>query len=319
MTAYIIRRLIMALFVIILISLIVFFMMRLLPGDPILMYMSQGDLMNFDPDQVEILREELGLNRSMIVQYLDWMGDIILHGDLGESLYYNRQVSDLITQRLPVTLHLGLLAFILSNILGILAGVLSAVKRGTKTDLFVTIGANFGITVPTFWMGILLIYIFSLKLGLLPVYGYTSPFDDFWQSTRQLILPVICLSLFPIGAIARQARSSMLEVTRQDYIRTARSKGLRERIVVIRHMLKNGLIPVVTLAGMQLSQILSGQVLIETVFNIPGMGRLAVDAVFGMDYQVVQAVVLLVAFMVVTANLLVDIAYGWIDPRIQYN
>jgi peptide/nickel transport system permease protein len=179
--------------------------------------------------------------------------------------------------------------------------------------------SNIGITIPIFWLGIILIYVFAVKLDLLPVCGYISPFQDFWMSIRMIIMPVVCLAVFTIGAVARQTRSSLLEVTRQDYIRTAWSKGLSERLVVFRHILKNGFIPVVTLAGMQLSNILGGEVLIEQVFNIPGMGRLAVDAIMSLDYAVIQGVVLLITIMVVLVNLLVDISYGWLDPRIRYS
>jgi peptide/nickel transport system permease protein len=183
----------------------------------------------------------------------------------------------------------------------------------------VTVLSNLGITVPIFWLGILLIYFLGLKARLLPLFGYTSPFVDFGLSTRQLILPVICLSIFPIASSARQTRSSILEVIRQDYIRTAWAKGLRQRVIVFKHILKNGLIPVVTLSGIGLSHILGGSVLVETVFNIPGMGRLGVEAVLSQDYAIVQAIILITALMVVLANLIVDISYGWLDPRIRYN
>jgi peptide/nickel transport system permease protein len=179
--------------------------------------------------------------------------------------------------------------------------------------------ANIGITVPSFWVGILLLYLLSLKLGWLPPFGYTSPFEDFWLSTRQLIMPVFCLALFSIASLTRQTRSSMLEVIRQDYIRTAWSKGLRERVIIIRHALKNALIPVTTQLGLQVGIIIGGAVLIETVFNIPGMGRLMTQAVFGHDYQIVQSGVLIIATVVVLANLFVDISYGWLDPRIRYS
>jgi peptide/nickel transport system permease protein len=183
----------------------------------------------------------------------------------------------------------------------------------------VTTLANLGITIPTFWLGVMLIYLFALHWRLLPVFGFTSPFDDFWLSTRQLILPVFCLAVWPIAGNARQARSSMLEVLRQDYIRTAWAKGLRERAVIMRHALKNGLIPIVTLAGMGVGLIVGGAVLIEQVFAIPGMGRLAVTAIFTHDYAYVQGVVLVITAAVVVVNLLVDISYGWLDPRIRYN
>jgi peptide/nickel transport system permease protein len=232
-------------------------------------------------------------------------------------MYYRLPVANLLKARIPVTLYLGLLALLVSSILGILLGMISALRRGKAIDVLVTIVANIGVTVPIFWLGIMLIYIFGFTLRWVPVMGYTSPFTDFWLSTKQIIMPVICLSSFVLGAIARQTRSSMLEVNRQDYIRTAWAKGLSERLVVIKHILKNGMIPVFTLTGIEVSQLLGGAVLVETVFSILGMGRLVVDGVLGLDYPIVQAVVLFMAVFVTFVNFIIDISYGWLDPRIQ--
>jgi peptide/nickel transport system permease protein len=317
MSAYITRRILHALIVIFIVSLVVFFMMRLLPGDPVLMYMSQQQFQSLSEEQIAIVKHDFGLDKSLLVQYIDWVGGLF-RGNLGKSLFYREDVIGLIVWRLPITLYLGLISFVISTLLGIVAGVLSAVRRGKVTDFLVTVGANIGITIPIFWLGILLIYLFGLKLRVLPIQGYTSPFTDFSLNMKQMVMPVICLAIFTIGAVARQARSSMLEVINQDYIRTAWSKGLQERSIVMKHALKNGLIPIVTLSGMQVSQILGGAVLIETVFNIPGMGRLAVDALLSLDYAVVQAIALFTAIMVVMANVIVDISYGWLDPRIRY-
>jgi peptide/nickel transport system permease protein len=317
MVAYTVRRFLQALFIVIIVSLLVFFVMRLLPGDPVLMYLSQEQMESLSEEQIEFTRHEFGLDKPMIIQYFDWVGQLA-QGDLGTSLYYRKSVTELLASRLPVTLYLGTISFVISTTLGIVTGLISAVRRGKAMDLVVTLAANIGITIPIFWLAILLIYAFGVKLGVLPIHGYTSPLEDFWQSTRQIVMPVACLSIFTIGAIARQTRSSMLEVVRQDYVRTAWSKGLQERGVIVRHVLKNGLIPVVTLSGLQVGQILGGSVLIETVFNISGMGRLAVDALFSLDFTVVQAVVLLTASMVVMVNFIVDISYGWLDPRIRY-
>jgi peptide/nickel transport system permease protein len=317
MATYIIRRVLQAIIVIFLVTIIVFFSMRLLPGDPILMLMTQDQLQNMTMEQVNILRHENGLDRPMIVQYFDWMGGLFT-GDLGKSILLREPVSKEIFRRLPTTLYLGLLSMLLSIVIGIPAGVISAVRRGKWVDNVVTLLANIGITVPVFWLGIILIWFIGLKLELLPIHGYTSPFDDFWKSARQVIMPVICLALFGLASNARQARSSILEVMGQDYIRTAWSKGLRERMVIIRHALKNGLIPIVTLLGMGFSFIIGGSVLIETVFNIPGIGRLTVNSVQGHDYPFVQAIILIIALVVVVCNLAVDLSYGWLDPRIRY-
>ena len=317
MTAYIIRRLIQASIVVLLVTIMVFIGMRLLPGNPLLMLIDRNQITQLSEEQLNAIRHSAGLDKPMVVQYIDWMGGIF-HGDLGRSILSRTSVSQDIIKRLPVTLHLGILAFIFGLIIGIPAGVISAIRRGDWLDSLVTTLANLGITIPSFWLGVILIYVLALKLGWLPIFGYTSPFDDFWLSTRQLVMPVFCLAIFPIAGNARQARSSMLEVLRQDYIRTAWSKGLRERVVIMRHALKNGLIPIVTLAGMGVSYIAGGAVLIEQVFNIPGMGRLAVDSIFTQDYAYVQGIVLVITVVVVLANLLVDISYGWFDPRIRY-
>jgi peptide/nickel transport system permease protein len=317
LVTYFVRRLIQSIIVLFLASLAVFLLMRLLPGDPILLYRVQNQLDQLTPEQVQQLRVQFGLDKPMPMQYVSWLSDLA-HGDFGNSLFQARNVGSLLGERLPVTIHLGILSLILSSILGILAGLISALRRGTWLDTLVTSIANLGISLPVFWLGILMVYLFSLYLGVLPVQGYTSPFTDFWLGTRQLIMPVICLSVVAVASNARQTRSSILEVIRQDYIRTAWSKGLRERNIIAIHILKNGLIPVVTLLGLQISHIIGGSVLIETVFNIPGMGRLMVEAVFNHDFPIVQGGVLVIAAMVTLANLLVDISYGWLDPRIRY-
>jgi len=316
MGAYILRRLFLAVIIIFLVTVIVFLAMRLLPGDPILMWMTQDELQEFTDEQIELLRQEYGLDRPLFVQYFDWLGGVF-QGDLGLSMRYNESVTSEVLRRIPITLHLGLLAFVLGFVIGVPVGVVSAVRRGTWIDTIVTVLANIGITVPVFWLGLLLIYVFSVWLGWLPTYGYTSPFEDFWLSTKQLIMPVICLALFPVASTARQTRSSLLEVMQQDYIRTAWSKGLRERGVIMKHAIKNGLIPIVTLSGLGLGGIIGGSVLIESVFAIPGMGRLVIASVQNHDYSVTQGVTLVIAAGIVLVNLVVDISYSWLDPRIR--
>ncbi|HJX12604.1 MAG: peptide ABC transporter [candidate division Zixibacteria bacterium RBG_16_53_22] len=318
MTTYITRRLIQALVVLILISLMVFFAMRTLPGDPLMIYIVEQDISHITPELEAQLRHEFGLDKSLILQYFDWMWGLF-RGDMGLSIHYRESVRTLMAERIPVTLHLGLLSFIISSVLGITAGMVAALRRGGALDNIVTSFSNFGISVPHFWLGILMIYALGLYLGWLPIQGYTSPFDDFWMSTKQLIMPVFVLATWAMAFVSRQARSSLLEVVRQDYVRTAWSKGLRERTVVLRHVLKNGLIPVVTVMGVQLSHIIGGSVIIENVFNIPGVGRLMVASVFGQDFQVVQTGILIAGVAVVVVNFFVDISYGWLDPRIRYH
>jgi peptide/nickel transport system permease protein len=317
MVNYIIKRLLQAIVVLVVVSLLVFFIMRTLPGDPILMIISRSDMSSMNNEQIDYLRHLNGLDRPMIVQYFSWIGGLF-QGDFGNSLYFNRPVNDMLLSRIPISLYLGFISFVIGNVVGITAGVISAVKRGKFVDLIITTIVNIGITAPVFWVAILLLYGFGLKLHWLPLGGWVPPIPNFWDNVKHIILPVFCLSIFVIGASARQARSSMLEVLYQDYIRTAWAKGLSEHVILMRHVLKNGLIPLVTLMGIHIGQLLGGSVLIETVFNIPGVGRLSVDAVLGRDYAIIQAIIILMAFMVIMANLIVDISYGWINPRMRY-
>ena len=318
MISFLIRRFLQSIIVLVIVSILVFIAMRLLPGDPIRMILTASSAETFTEEQIAYVRHEHGLDRPLAVQYFSWISDL-LRGDLGNSILMKEPVSDEIIRRIPITFHIGVLAFVLGIAIGIPLGIISAVRRGTWLDTGVTTLANLGITVPSFWLGVLLVYVFALYFRWLPVMGYTSPFTDFWLNTRELIMPVFCLAVFPIASIARQTRSSMLEVMRQDYIRTAWSKGLKERGVITRHALKNGLIPIVTLAGMAVPMIVGGTVLIETVFNIPGMGRLAVTSVLNQDYPYVQGIVLIVSAAVVFINFAVELTYGWLDPRIRYD
>jgi len=318
MTTFIIRRLLQSIVVILLVTITVFMLMRILPGDPIYMLLTPNDVQALTEEEMDEIRREAGLDRPLLSQYFTWMGGVF-RGDLGKSVLHETYVSKEVAKRLPITAYLGVLSFIIGLVIGVPMGVISAIRRGTWMDTISTSLANIGITAPIFWVGVMLIFVFSLYLKWLPVMGFTSPFDDFWLSTRQIIMPVACLSIWPIAGTARQTRSAMLEVLSQDYIRTAWSKGLNERVVIMKHALKNSLIPVLTLAGMGIGTIVGGTVLIEQVFNIPGMGRLAIDAIFAKDYAYVQGVTLIITVTVIMANLLVDISYGWIDPRIRYN
>jgi peptide/nickel transport system permease protein len=318
MGPYIIRRVLQSLIVVLLVTVIIFFGMRLLPGDPIYMLISPSEIQSLTPQQMDKIRHDAGIDRPLVTQYFSWLGGVF-QGELGQSILTKTSASKEIARRIPVTAYLGSLAFIFGILIGVTLGVISAVKRATWMDTIVTICANIGITVPIFWLGIMMILLFAVQLKWLPTMGYTSPFTNFAQSTKQAVMPVICLAIFPIASNARQARSSLLEILHQDYIRTAWSKGLSERMVILKHALRNGLIPIVTLAGMGIPSIIGGSVLVEQVFNIPGMGRMAVNALFQRDYPYVQAVTLVITGAVVLSNLLVDLSYGWLDPRIRYN
>jgi peptide/nickel transport system permease protein len=313
MATYILRRLLLAVIVIFIITIIAFLIMQTIPGDPV------RAMLGVDASQklVDSLRKELWLDRPLLVQYGHWIGNAI-KGDFGISLQYQTDVGHLWATRLPITINLSVLAIIISTIFGIIAGTISAVTRGSFLDQVISVLANAGVAIPVFWLGILGIYFFGLYLNWLPIQGYTSPFSDFWLSMKKLLMPVVCLSVPGLAMMTRQTRSSMLEVIRQDYIRTAWSKGLTQRVIIFRHAFKNALNPIATLVGVMLPIMVGGSVLVETVFNIPGMGRLLVGAVLSKDFIVVQAGILLIAIVVSMVNLIVDISYGWFDPRIRY-
>jgi peptide/nickel transport system permease protein len=315
-----IRRLFMGLIVIIIVTVIIFLLIRLLPGDPLLVYISAQRLNTaiFDPAQLAQLQARFGLDKSLPEQYIAWIGGMF-QGDFGESIQFQEPVSKLILDRTPVTLHLNIVSAIFETIVGIGFGIICALRRGTWLDTVVTFLANIGITVPSFWAAILLLYVFGLKLGWVPIGGYTSPFVDFWLNTRQIVLPVFCLSLFGLAANTRLTRSCMLEVIAQDYIRTAWAKGLKERVIVLRHTIKNGLIPIIANMGFLVAGLFGGSVIIETLFNINGLGRLMTTALLGQDYMIVQASTLLMVVLITFSNIAVDISYGWLDPRIRYD
>jgi peptide/nickel transport system permease protein len=316
MIAFLARRIVQAIVVVILASFLVFAVMHWLPGDPILMYMTSDSYQSHTQAEIDELRHEYGLDRSVVVQYADWLGKVF-KGDFGKSILRGTAVSADLKQALPVSLYYGIVAFVFAHLIGIPLGILCAVRRGKWLDNLFTALANIGMTIPVFWLGYLLIFLFVLKLHWLPVGGYTSPFADFGVSVKQLILPAFCLGLVPLAGCTRQTRSAMLDIIHQDYVRTAWAKGLRERLVVTRHVVKNGILPVVTLSGMAIPMIIGGSVLVENVFRLPGIGALATNALFTKDYAVVQGVVLVIAIMVVFINLVVDISYGYLDPRVR--
>jgi peptide/nickel transport system permease protein len=318
MIAYIVRRLFWALVILIFLTVVVFFAMRLLPGDPLMIYVAQSQLSNITPEALQQLRVEHGLDKPILVQYVTWAGHV-LQGDLGRSIFYNESVGKLIARRLPITINIGGVSFVIATVLGTLTGLMAGLRRGKLIDQLVTPLAYVGITIPVFWLGVVMVYVFGVTLHWLPIGGYTSPFTNLGMNVKQLIMPVICECVLGLASLSRQMRSSVLEVSRQDYIRTAWAKGLRERAIVIKHMLKNSLIPIITLMGFAIGGIFGGSVLVETVFNIPGMGRLMVNSIFNQDYVVVQATTLIFGAIILLVNLIVDISYGWLDPRIKYS
>lgn len=294
------------------VTLLVFLLMRSMPGDPVVMMLGP----DASKEQIAYYTKQFGFDQPLPVQYVKWLGSI-LTGEFGKSVAYRQDIGPFIWERLKVTMTIALPAFSLSVILGVLLGMAAAVRRGGVIDSVITVLANLGMATPIFWLSILCVYVFSLKLGWLPVQGFTWPSDNLALALKKMAMPVCILSLGPLAQFARQTRSAMLEVIRQDYIRTGRSKGLGERAVIFRHALRNALIPIITLMGMQLGYMLGGSVLIEQVYVIPGMGNMLITAILNKDYQLVQSAVFVIATGVSVSNLLVDIAYGVVDPRIR--
>jgi peptide/nickel transport system permease protein len=310
---YVVGRTIQALLVVWAVGTLVFFMLRAVPGDPI-----QAMLADVDPAAAETIRAKLGLDQPVIVQYVFWMRNTI-EGDLGQSLYGNHvPVSQIITEAIPRTVSLALIAFLASFSLGLAAGIISAIRKSSFLDYAFTFAAFLGISMPAFWIGIVLIIIFGVNLHWLPAIGYKPLSDGFWPWFSHLIMPALAVGLPFSASIARLTRSAMLEVLQQDYIMVARSKGLVERQVIVRHALKNALIPVITVMGISLALLFSGAVVVENVFAIKGLGRVLTLSIINRDYPVVQGAILLVAVLFVFMNLAVDLLYRVIDPRISY-
>lgn len=315
MRRYILRRLLLLVPLLLAISVLTFFMIHLAPGDPISTRFGLN-LKNLEPERIEQIREELGLNDPLPVQYLRYLSNL-LQGDLGRSLTTNRPVAGELVSRLPATIELTIASMLIVLLVAVPLGIFSAVKRGSLVDNLCMTGALLGVSMPSFWFGIMLMLLFSLKLGLLPTGGRGD--GTLADLLKALIMPAVTLGTGLMGIVARLTRSSMLEVLGQDYMRTAYAKGLATRLVLVRHGLRNALIPVVTVIGVQFASLLGGAVIIETIFAWPGMGRLAVNAISRRDYPVIMGTVLVFAVVFVLANLIVDILYTFIDPRIRYD
>jgi len=313
MTTYVLRRLLLMLPVALLVTIGVFMLIHLSPGDPALIILGEDR----SPAAIAQVHEQLGLDKPLYVQYFIWL-DNIVHGDWGRSVTTHEPVAVAITDRLPATLELGIVALLWSLIVAIPLGTIAAVRRGSLSDQIATGITIAGVSIPNFFIGIVLIFFLSVTLRLFPFGGYVPLATDPLQSLRHVMLPAIALGTAGAAINMRFTRSSMIEVLNHDYIRTARAKGASWRRVVFVHALKNALIPVVTIVGLQIGGIIEGAVVTETVFTWPGVGRLAVESIFNRDYTVIQGIVLLAAFSYMIANLLVDLVYGWLDPRISY-
>ncbi|WP_430449148.1 ABC transporter permease [Rhodophyticola sp.] len=312
MLAFIGRRILIAIPTIILISIFVFTLQHLLPGDPILVLAGEER----DPEVLEFLREKYRLNDPIPIQYLAWVGSA-MQGDLGISLRTNQPVLELIGEKLPVTLQLAVMALVFALVIGVPAGVLSAYKKGTWIDWVANVVALSGLSVPNFWLGIMMILLVSVKLGWLPASGYQPFSEDPLQSIRTMLMPAFVLGTALAATLMRHTRSAMLSVLQSDYIRTARAKGLAERVVLVKHALRNALVPIVTVTTLIFGELLAGAVLTEQIFTIPGFGKLVVDAVFNRDYAVVQGIVLCTGVAFIFMNILADVAYRVLNPRMR--
>jgi peptide/nickel transport system permease protein len=312
MLKYLLRRLALVVPTLFFVSVLIFGLQQLLPGDPAIALAGEDR----DPNVVAYLRAKFHLDEPLPVRYWYWLSGV-LHGDLGESVRIQKPVLELIVEKLPVTIQLATMAMLIALAIGITAGVISAVKKGTAWDYAANIFALWGLSTPNFWLGILLILLFAVQLGWLPASGYVSPFEDLKANLAAMIMPAFVLGNAIAAVLMRHTRSAMLQVLSSDYVRTARAKGLDERVVVLKHALQNALIPIITLGALEFGTLLSGAVLTEQVFSIPGFGKLIVDAVFNRDYLVVQGVVLFTATVYITLNLLADLAYFLVNPRMR--
>ncbi|MDP4163167.1 MAG: ABC transporter permease [Bacillota bacterium] len=316
MPKYIIRRTLQSIPLLFIISIITFLLMTLAPGDPTAVYKNPEG----KPQNLEMIKKELGVDQPIYVQYYKWIKLLVLHGNLGYSFQDGRPVTEKIMERVPATLELMGTAIVISILVAIPIGVYSAVKQYSLLDYIFTAYSFLGIAVPSFFIALVVMLVFAMDLGWFPVSGMRSSYDHFnlWDRVHHLFLPAMTLAFGLIASKSRFMRSSMLEVIKQDYVRTARAKGLSERKVIFKHALRNGLIPIITIIANRLPDLFGGALFIETIFAWPGMGRLSFSAIFIRDYQVIMGTTLIAAVLVVLANLLADILYAFVDPRIQY-
>ncbi len=312
MFEFLIKRLITIVPTLLFVSILIFGLQQLMPGDPARILAGEEQ----DPAVIAHLREKLHLDEPLPLRYAYWMGGV-LQGDLGESSRSQQPVLELIVQKLPVTIQLAVMAMLIALLIGIPTGIVSAIGRGTVWDYLANVFALWGLSTPNFWLGILMIMLFSVHLGWLPASGYESPLVDLKANLASMIMPAFVLGSGIAAVLMRHTRSAMLQVLSSDYVRTARAKGLSEKVVILKHALRNALTPVITLGALELGALLSGAVLTEQVFTIPGFGKLIIDSVFNRDYAVVQGVVLVTATAYITLNLLADLAYFLVNPRLR--
>jgi len=317
--AYIAKRCLLFIPTLLMATLLAFLLLRVIPGDPALVKLAgeTGDS-SFTQTELRALQAKLGTDKPLYVQYGKWVWGM-LRLDFGQSMFFEEPVAEDLAAKLPITLELTVLAMLIATIIAVPLGLLSAIKQDTPADYIARIISITGVALPNFWVGILIVYFLVLFFAWMPPLGYANLWDDPVTNLQQFIFPALALGFFEMAFTARVTRSSMLEVYREDYTRTARGKGLAERVVIFRHALKNALLPVVTVSGFQFGRLLAGTVVIENIFMMPGMGRLLVDSVFHRDYTEVQAIVVVITVSVLILNLLLDVIYGWLNPRIHYS
>ncbi|MEK4386275.1 ABC transporter permease [Solibacillus sp. FSL W7-1464] len=313
MIDYIVRRLIFGIFVLLIMTTFIFIVMRAVPGDVVTLQLANSGA---TPEQMAALKAEMGLDKSVFGQLIDW-GKNALQGDLGSSLWSGKEVSQIILDRLPVTIQLALMAIVLAIIIGIPIGVISAVKQNSFIDHFLKVISIGGLSIPSFWLGLILLTVLSLSFNWIPPLGYQSFAENPIVNLQQMFLPAICLAITLSASIVRMTRSAVLEVLHSEFIRTVRAKGAKEAVVIFKHALRNSLISVITLIGLQIGYLLGGTVVLESIFALPGLGSLIFETVLVRDYPVVQSTVLVFGAMFLLVNLMVDVMYGWVDPRIR--
>ena len=319
MRNYITKRFVLFIPTLLIVTVVVFSILRVIPGDPALLILGgeSGDD-EFTEAQLDALRHKLGTDRNIVVQYGSWVGNM-LKGDFGVSYFYEGdQVIDDLKMRIPTTVQLAVMALLIATVLAVPLGVVSALKQDTVTDYITRIISITGIATPNFWVAIMSIFFLVLFFNWAPPLAYVDPWEDPWVNFQQLIFPALALGTSNMAFITRITRSAMLEVLHEDYIRTARSKGLSEKIVIFRHALRNALLPVVTLSGYEFGRLISGTVIIEVIFLIPGMGRLLITSILHRDFPMIQATIVLIAVVVLILNLVLDLFYAWLNPRIRY-
>ena len=319
MQAYIAKRCLLFIPTLLMATLLAFLLLRVIPGDPALVKLAgeTGDS-RFTQAELHDLQAKLGTDKPLYVQYGKWVWGM-LRLDFGQSMFFEEPVAQDLAAKFPITLELTVLSLLIAAIIAVPLGLLSAIKQDTPADYIARIISITGVALPNFWVGILIVYFLVLFFAWMPPLGYADLWDDPVTNLQQFIFPALALGFFEMAFTARVTRSSMLEVYREDYTRTARGKGLAERVVILRHALKNALLPVVTVSGYQFGRLLAGTVVIENIFMVPGMGKLLVDSVFHRDYTEVQAIVMVITVSVLILNLLLDVVYGWLNPRIRYS